>query len=41
MGEALSKHDFIEGQNEHWNLNEPWVVKCYEAEETTGLAENH
>jgi len=41
MGEALSKHDFVGGQNEHWNLNEPWVVKCYEAEETTGTVDNH
>lgn len=32
MGEALMKYDFVTGQNEHWKLNDPWLVKSFGVE---------
>lgn len=26
MGEALSEYDLVGGRDEHWKLNEPWLV---------------
>jgi glycosyltransferase involved in cell wall biosynthesis len=33
MGEALSQYDFVCGINDHWKLNDPWLVKSYESED--------
>jgi glycosyltransferase involved in cell wall biosynthesis len=38
MGEALSKYDFVAGRNQHWKLNEPWLVKSYRVENGDGIA---
>ena len=37
MGEALSKHDFVVGRKEKEKLNEPWVIKSYQGEESEGI----
>lgn len=41
MGEALSKYDFVAGRNQHWKLNEPWLVKSYRVENGDGIAFDH
>ncbi|WP_026734941.1 glycosyltransferase family 2 protein [Fischerella sp. PCC 9605] len=41
MGEALSKYDLVGGRNEHWKLNEPWLVKIYGCQEGDGIFMNH
>ncbi|MDM9379322.1 glycosyltransferase [Chlorogloeopsis sp. ULAP01] len=37
MGEALSKYDLVGGRDEHWKLNEPWIVKVFGCEEGSGI----
>jgi glycosyltransferase involved in cell wall biosynthesis len=41
MAKALSEHDFVAGHNEHWKLNDPWLVKCFGTEQGTGIAYDH
>lgn len=41
MGEALSQYDFVAGRNEHWKLNDPWIVKSYRVENGDGPAFDH
>lgn len=41
MGEVLSKYDFIAGRNQHWKLNEFWLVKSYRVENGNGIAFEH
>ncbi|KOP26094.1 glycosyl transferase family 2 [Hapalosiphon sp. MRB220] len=40
MGEALSQYDFVAGHDDYNKLNHPWVVKCYQLENGTGVMEN-
>ncbi|WP_016876475.1 glycosyltransferase family 2 protein [Chlorogloeopsis fritschii PCC 9212] len=40
MGEALSKYDFVAGYDDYNKLNDPWIVKCYQYENGTGVIEN-
>ncbi|RUR74190.1 glycosyltransferase family 2 protein [Chlorogloeopsis fritschii PCC 9212] len=37
MGEALSKYDLVGGRDEHWKLNEPWIVQVFGCEEGSGI----
>ena len=41
MGEGLEKYEYIGGRNEHWKLNEPWLVKVYGCEEGDGVFFDH
>ncbi len=40
MGEGVSKYDFVAGHDDYNKLNNPWVVKCYQLENGTGVMEN-
>jgi glycosyltransferase involved in cell wall biosynthesis len=40
MGEALAKYDFVAGHDDYKKLNSPWIVKCYQFENGTGIIEN-
>lgn len=41
MGKALQEYDLVGGKDEHWKLNEPWLVKTYGCENGFGVGFDH
>ncbi len=41
MGEGLKEYDYVGGRNEHFKLNEVWLVEVYDCQEGNGVFFDH